>query len=306
MAKSCDCNVGLTNTGTPNCDKVVDVAKKLIIVPTYDSTGALNKIDLTDTFDLTYFTARVNDVDKSKRWFPLPLVKNVENLRGDATFETFNDGSNLFVREGVKTFTGLVVNASHAYFGLINDYGCTDISAYIVDKQGNLIGNGVDEDGFLLPIKIDKNTWYPRYVEPTDTESAKIQLSFEWDITEDDGDIRMISISEMSYNPCNLKGLLDVYGKLVGVVSTTSFAVKLYTTFGTALNPILVEGQPSSAFAIYNETTMTTLAPTAVESPAGTYTFTYTAQTSGDVLQLQLTANGYDDTQLRKVDFIVP
>ena len=47
MAIGCNCDMGLSNTGRPNCLPLQSVTSKLILVPLQDNAGAYNYIDLT-------------------------------------------------------------------------------------------------------------------------------------------------------------------------------------------------------------------------------------------------------------------
>ena len=72
----CNCNVGLSNTGRPNCVPIFGITSSLILVPIFDNDGVKNGIDLSTT--LPTWASLVNQADASKRWFPLPEFENVE------------------------------------------------------------------------------------------------------------------------------------------------------------------------------------------------------------------------------------
>ena len=112
---ACKCDVGLGNTGLPNCQPIVSVAKKLIVVPTYNDAGSKNGILLTDTLDQAYWDARVNDADASQRWFPLAAMENITHERAESIVETAGSGKLAFIREGVKSFSGEMWKQSPAF-----------------------------------------------------------------------------------------------------------------------------------------------------------------------------------------------
>lgn len=291
----CSCNTTLNNTGTPSCQPIQKVLKRLILVNTYKTDGTKNYVDPDDTLDAAYITAKLNNSDGSQRWYPSPELKNIVNTRGDATYETFNDNSKIFVQQGVKSFEGLIVKASTAYLSQLDGFRCTDISAWGVDKDGSLIGT-LGTDGFIYPIQIDAQSWLPTYVEPTDTESAKIALRFDWDVEEEDENLRMISASAFGTNLLSINGLLDVTGVVSSITSTT-FAVKLKTDFGSVNDPILAKGWVLADFALYNVTDASSITITSVtENPLalGNYAFVIPAQTAGDQLRLTDAKNGYE------------
>lgn len=309
MGKICDCNAGLGNTGSPNCVPIADVTRKLVLVPLYDNTGAINEYQVSaTTFNSVFFNARINDVDKSKRWYPTPEIENIEDLRGDPIFETLNNGKNIFVQQGTRPFSGVMLEMGPEFLEQIEKASCLKFGAFIVDKQGNLIGNGKAKDGYLRPIRIDQNTWNPRLLKASDTVSAKVQLNFEWDILEEDSQIRMVSAADMSgYALNDIRGLVDIVGAAATNISTTGFKMKMNTFYGTLKSLIDVKGLLITDFSIYNVTdSLAVTILTMTESPLGTYAFTFAAQTSADVLELRVAEDGFDDTELRKIDILIP
>ena len=144
----CTCKQGIANTGTPNCSTSIEVPVKLFVQSLYDSEGNKNMIDLSvinDPSDLdnAFFSAMINDSDKSKRLFPLPKMKNVENTRGENRLETFKDGSKLYIGQGTRTFKALIVGkeATPQLAGKLESLRCTDFGIYMAGQTGSFIGS---------------------------------------------------------------------------------------------------------------------------------------------------------------------
>lgn len=289
---TCKCGVGLSNTGTA-CTPIMQVAKKIIMVPYYDDAGAINSVTLSGgPFNAAYFSALVNQADKSKRWFPLPELKNVVDERAENRTQTFDDGSSVFIAEGDRSFTGLLVKGTPRLKGKIESARCVEVGVYIVDKNGNLIG--VLDGTKLLPIKLDEASVSARLMKTTDTTIQMLELKFNFHSDEKDENLAMIACDELDYNLLNLKGLLDISASFSNVTDT-SMEVTLKTEYGTPLNPVLDEGLLAADFALYNDTTAAPVVIiSAPESPDGTYTLTYAAQTSLDVLFLTPDKEGRD------------
>lgn len=308
MATSCSCNLGLSNTGKPNCQPVQDVASGVILVPYYDSTGAINEYDLsTTTFNSAFFTARINDTDSSKRWFPVQDVDNIEDLRAEAEYETLASGRKYFIKDGVRTFSGVMPNVSPLFKKKLDSAACVKLGALIVDKQGNLIGNTEDKEGYLRPIRIQDGSFYAGFIKTSYTEVQKVSMSWDWGFNENDGCLGMILKSEMTASVLELQGLIDIVGEAASTISTTGFTMDMNTEYGTALNPDKVKGLVLADFALYNITTTSSVSlSSVVESPSGTYTFAFPAQTSADVLRLSVNKNGFDDTTLNTVVITIP
>lgn len=308
--RACDCNASLGNTGNP-CTTIFDITHIPIAVPLKDSTGARNKITLSDTLDEAYFTARINDTDPTQRWYPLPGLKNVTDERGEPTLETFEDNSTAFIQQGVRTFNAFIVDGSPYLLGQMETFPCQDFGFYLIDISGNLIGslgNGQDEcdPTYLYPIKVDRQSFVPTFRKKTNTLSQGIMFKFNWDMTEQDRNLRMITASEAGYDLTLLTGLYNVCA-VFSSITQTSFVVELRTMGGgTVINPTLVEGLVIGDFALYNETDSAAVSISTVTESNGVYTFTFPSQTLGDVLQLTPTKSGYDFTEVVEEDIQIP
>jgi len=296
MASVCSCgSLGFDNTGTPNCQSIASVTRKLVFVPYFDSTGAVNSIDLTvpPALDKAWFDAQTANTDASKRWYPTPLIDNVTDERGDAITEGLDSGKEIFIQEGTRNFSGVMIKQSPVLLGKLKSIKCSAVGVFVIDKDGNLMGSISDDGNELQPIRIDENTFYPRLIKTTDTTVGKIQLDFAFSDIEADEDLRMILASEMSYDALLLKGMLDVNSSATTGTALGDFTTLLTLDYGSALNPKKVEGLVSADFTLYNETTAGTVTITSVtESPAGTYAVDFTGdpQTASDVLELRFDA----------------
>jgi len=289
----CKCGAGLSNTGTA-CTPVMQTARKIIFVPYYDNNGNINTINLaTATLDKAYFDALVNQSDKSKRWFPLPELKNVEDVREANILESFNDGSNVFISEGNRSFTGILVKGTPQLKGKIESARCSEVGVFIIDKDGNLIGS-LATATTLAPIRIEESSVAAMLVKTTDTTIQKLQLSYEFHADEKDEDLRFIACSEMTYDVLQIQGLLDIYATFSNI-TLTDFEVQLSTDYGTILNPVLDKGLLAVDFTLFNDDDQLAVAViSAPESPAGTYTISYAAQGAGEVLFLTPSKDGRD------------
>lgn len=298
--QSCSCNVSLSNTGSA-CTPIMQVTKQLILVPKYDNDGDRNKVLFTDVLNQAYFTALINQADPTKRWYPLPELKNIEDVRGDNIIETFEDQSSVFIQEGARTFSGLMIASigsgagSAQLKGKIESFRCTEFGAYHIDKNGNLIGS-LTEDGLgLYPIDIDPQSLSAMLMKTTDTTIQKLNIRFNYSTLECDENLRMIAASELGgANLLGLRGLITVYPEYSNIDNTT-FTAKLYTDFGTPANPVVVKGLVAADFALFNVDDNASVTIVSVtESPDGTYVFTFASQDNGEELRLTPTKNGYD------------
>lgn len=290
----CNCNVGLSNTGRPNCVPIFGITSSLILVPIYANDGTKNGIDLGNA--LPTWSDLINEADASKRWFPLPEFENVELPKADSQFEEANSGRMVFLRQGKRSFAGELwaEDSTPTLLGKLQVSRCVDFGVYVVDVNGNLIGSEVG--GYLYPIPVDNQSFDPKFAFATDSTTQKIMLGFDFDRLFDESTMYMITVEEAGVDFTTLEGLKDV--NLIGLASTTtvaSFSAKL--DYGTALNKIKYVGADQlSDWSITNVTDNVTFAPDSVtESPDGTYSLNFATNTatSGDVIKVSVSKLGF-------------
>jgi len=293
MSIGCNCASGLSNTGRPNCVSLQSVTSKLIMVPLFATDGTANFLDLSAP--LPTWATLVNEADASKRWFPLPNFENVELPKADSQFEEANSGRMVFLRQGKRSFAGELwaEDSTPTLLGKLQNNRCVDFGVYIVDVNGNLVGS--KHDGGLYPITVDNPSFNPTFTFATDSTTQKIMLGFDFDRLFDESTMYMITPTEAGINFNDLNGLVDV-NLLNEVIVATSVTFDAVLDYGTALNPIKFSGAISADFALYNNTTTSTVSVTAVENLPleGNYTLTYIAQTALDSLTLSIVKSGFD------------
>lgn len=304
---ACKCDVGLGNTGTPNCQPIATVAKKLIVVPTYDSTGAKNSITIGDTLDEAYLTAKINAANAADRWFPLPVMENVTQERADSITETSGSGKIAFIREGSRSFFGEMWKQSPTFLGKLKEARCTDISVYVVDADGNVLGSCPSADGKMYPIQVDKDSWDVKMASATDSTVQKVTLGFNWSDNERDEYVSMITEDDYTFDILNSKGLLDVTSTN-SAITTTGFTVTLATAYGSKANPVKVKGLLIGDFALaeLSPTPGSITITSVTESADGVYDFVIPAATSADVLELTPSKDGYDFTAVIANTITIP
>jgi len=119
----------------------------------------------------------------------------------------------------------------------------------------------------------------------TDATVQKIMLTFDFDRLFDDSTMYMITSTEAGIDFNTLSGLIDVNLIVASQVAATSVTLGATFDYGTALNPILLQGVTGlTDWDIYDVTNQVSFGnPTGVsESPAGTYTLLATFVTGDD------------------------
>jgi hypothetical protein len=290
MSIGCNCDMGLSNTGRPNCLPLQSVTSKLILVPLQDNAGAYNRIDLTT---LPVWDNLINDPDVSQRWYPLPTFENVELPKADTIFEEANSGRMAYLRQGKRSFAGELwaYDSTPQFLGKLSSGRCVEFGIFVVDINGSLIGSKVGN--FLYPIPVDNQSWNPTLMFATDSTIQKIMLAFDWNRFFDESTLWMITSDEAVQNFNDLKGLLDV--NLINPVQVANTSIQVDATFdyGTAINPLKFKGAVLADFDLYDNTNATSFAITAVSEPTeGTYIVLATFVT-GDSYTLSVTKSGF-------------
>lgn len=284
----CACNGTLKNTGVPNNQRVVASGVRLFIVPMKADDGSNNEILSTDVVDQAYLDAAINNEDSSKRWYPVGIFRNEEDVRGDAITETFSDGGSAITQQGIRTYTGWLVNYAPVYIDALKSFRCTSFGIYTVDSCGAITGSITKDGTALRPIRVNQNSWNPTYVKSTSTTVAKVQLAFEFSQLEKDEYLRVISEDEATADLLNAEGLTPLKA-VISSESTTGFVAAITVDYDKFLDAskAIVPGWVITDFALENKTTNTPIVITSVtESPEGTYTFVIPAQSASDVLEL--------------------
>lgn len=315
--RACSCNESLSNTGQTNCQPLFKVAKKLIFVPTYDGTGALNKLAVGTLFTPSLLTAKLNHATKASRWYPSPDLENVGGDRAESVFDTAPSGKKSFVKKGVRTMSFEIWDEGTEYLYQLEALRCTDVSVYVVDNEGNIRGTVPStEDGFLYPIKIDKASFDAKPIFATDTTVEKLAVQFDWEQSESDAQLRMITATDMTADLLNAEGLLDISIEY-STITQTSVIFTLQERFGSRktrnkLTGLLIsdfyDAVGGTASRLYNVTdslavTISTFAEST--SSPGTYTLTFASQTVSDVIRVTPNKNGFDFTDTIADTFVI-
>jgi hypothetical protein len=290
MALGCNCEAGLSNTGRPNCVPIQSVTSKLILVPLKATDGTLNGIDLSAPIPV--WNDLVNEVDASKRWFPLPNFENVELAKADSQFEEANSGRMVFLRQGKRSFAGELwqEDSSPTLLSKLQNNRCVDFGVYIVDVNGNLVGS--KSNGFLYPIPVDNPSFDPKYMFATDSTTSKIMVAFDFDRLFDEGTMYMVTPQEAGINFNDLEGLVDVNLVIDVQTANTDVTFDASLDYGTAFNSILFQGATISDFELSSVINGVETIGSVTENTAGNYTLAF-AFVTGEVYTISVVKAGF-------------
>lgn len=289
---ACSCADGANNTGQPNCVDVFARSKYLIMVQTRQNDGTLNSILPSDTIDQTFVDGKVN-ASKDERWYVMPLHKNYTAERAEAITEDI-DGIPFNVAQGNKTVNFEYIDKIGAppVVNSVNSFACGSYSYFIVTQANEIVGYQPSGEDNLLPIAIEQGTLYARFMEPTKTTKARTMAQMIVREDVNDGDLKMIPADEITANLNDNKSVAEINLALTTpqALATEIEITATYKYFGTfPNNQPLVGITTATDFVVNNTTTSTPVVPTGVaETTPGVYTLTIPAQTTADVLAVEI------------------
>ena len=301
MANCCT----LQNSRGDLCPSIMDIAKRLIIVPEVDGSGAQNKFASEAAVTKSALQAKFDAADKDDRFFPLSIIENVEDLRAEPTFFEFNSGRKAKVKEGTRTFVAYIPFQGPEYLGKLEEWGCSKFGVYIVDKAGNFIyATDSSTKTEVLPILVDHESFSAELMKKTDGEPIMIKLTFDFRETEKDSLLRAIDKDSLDFDGLSST---DVYGLWDITHAVTNIGAGSFTsTITEEIYGFAIEGLVLADFSLYNVTESSSVSlSTAPETSEGVYEITFpVGTTTGDTLRLSVNKAGYDDAPLEAITFV--
>jgi len=303
MTTACSCNYGLGNSKTPGCEPLMGVTHGLIFVPTFKTDGTRNKLlmyskndlsELAFSFSQVALEALVNNADKNLRWRPMLTSKfeEVEIQRSDSRYKKFASGTSYFIESGELTFKATLPKAGPGVVRFFDSARCEDVSVYIVDRQGNLVGSVTDGE-YLFPLRIARQTIDAKTNYAVDDNIHSVMLRFDFASTEEDANLAMVEASSIAYDVRQLSGLYDANFRFEEVTAT-GFVVHATTFYGSPYNRNAITGMVKADFVLTDTLFGTPIVITSVsEGVDGTYAFVIPSTPAG-VLSLSATYTGYD------------
>lgn len=290
----CSCTDGILNSGYPSCSEGFGRTVKLLFVPYYDSTGAINYVDSN-----TAIGGLVYSDDLSLRMYPTDKVLNIVDERGDAIVETL-EGVDYEIEGGKRVFTGEFANkysGTPAYLTFLNSLKCPIVGVYYITEDNKLVGRGDRSTQKLYPFLIQQGSFKTKYVAKTYNAVSKVNISFTLDSSMADEDIQFI---EGAVDLLGLKGLTTVYMQSTTPATTTQLTIdSAYITTTNSVNRIAFTDS-LNAWYVFNNTTVSNITPSSIVNTTGTtFVITIPAQTSGDVIEVKaVTSTGYESNKL--------
>ena len=298
----CSCKDGIYNSGIPNCVDGFDRFVKLVFVNQYANDGTQNTIDCSLLSNSTYLEGKLNNPDKSKRWYPTGKIYQVVDERGDSVTETI-DNLNLIVTQGTRTFTALFLDKGTnqpKYLKFLKSLACPKVGYFAIDENGNAVGVDLG-GGMLTPFPVQSLSLDAKGIPATASALAKNQLTFALDSLLQDESVSYIPASDFIGSLLGINGLLDVVLSETALgVAFDSATVTGLLTYGNACTKLkFTAGTLVTDWTVFNVTTSSSVTVTTVTVTSdNVYELGFAAQASGNVLQITLAKDGFESNTL--------
>lgn len=199
----------LKNLGASACRNPMQIAKRLIFVPLLGSDAAVNEIATAAGVTKSALQAYFDGAHKLDRFYPTPLLENVENTRGETMFHEFDSGAKLKVKEGVKHFIGHLPAEHPLLLEGLKSFEGQNFGIYIIDADGNFIyQTDASTKLKVKPFEVDGNSFVATYIEPTSKEVAMVKIEFDYMANTKDELMRFIASDDLDFNGLST---VDVY-----------------------------------------------------------------------------------------------
>ena len=298
------CSGGIGNTASKLCPTGAPTTK-IIFVAKYDETGQRNGISLADAIaglDLATITAKLNYLNPSQRWFPSPTLRGIEDVRAEDVTEEL-DGFAFSVKDGNRTFSCIAPNEGSVLKGELDKGKFTDMCVYLINTKGDLTGIVSNDGQTLFPLPIAQGTLQVILQPATQTTVQKLQITFTFDNTFSDSELRTIKASKFGTEMKDINGLFDIVIASPAIdADNINFGVHLsYGAFGS---PIAAEGIEQSSVTVNDSTGASVIVTGLIEESPGGYSLE-TAGLSGIApYTVTISQNGYTVTSF-EVNFNV-
>lgn len=292
MSDSCLCGQGMNNTGLATCLPAFKKTTGLFLVPLFANDGTRNSIDMSTAIDLT---AKLQHADKSKRFYPIQDLKDVELPVADTKFKTYKDGTKRKLADGVRSFKATMPEASSVLIGKLQGVSCEKFGVFLFDIDGQL--RGLKDGTLLYPVEI--GGFNAIFKDATDDEVNEGMIEFDFDILLKISKFWILSSTDLNVNPNEVSGLVDA-NLTVGAITSTGVSISVNSDFGSGVATTMTAPIVGLLLADWSLTRTDTNADvpltSVTEGADGVYALVYSAITGATVpLRARVkTTSGFD------------
>jgi hypothetical protein len=187
---SCTCNIDLLPLGSPRCSFDFSIIRGAIF---FDASVVDDNTNFSDGI------LKIEDLIDAGLAVASPKFFDVTTDKEAAVTQTFADGTAFYIRDGIRTFTGIVAKATPSQVGAFNNLRCKKTAVYLVDNNGNILGyikdDVVNVGTKLYPIPIEADTVYAILAFANDAAIRQSPVNFQFSQSVTDKQLRGASLS---------------------------------------------------------------------------------------------------------------
>lgn len=307
MANVCICGQR-SNAGVLLCNPGYGAYVGIWTMNQFADDGTENTLDpALMGSNASYLTDLINQTDKSKRLWVLPLFTDINESRGDVVSEDAPDGTTFFLDHGIRNIVAQIwgKKASPILAGIIDEWRCEDKVVFFLDENGNVIGKDAG-DSLLHGHKVDDDSWSATFISANKRQSVKkVQLVFNLSTLTNDRDFTYVNQSSILEDTLSLQGLKDVVITATNP-STTGVELALAYFYGALNEKIPVTGLDMTTAGAAELTLINTSTgnstidiDSAAENTDGVYTVVYAVADqpiAPNVIQGTVAKNGLEQS----------
>ena len=290
MSVACKCDEGISSLFVGGCNGLVDITARAIFLERFTSTGTRNFLDVSAVpVPASVFTAAFKNVDATKRFHITPELMNPTWVPNEDNLQTFDGGQIAKLSDGTTTLTFMVINVSPQEAANYKKLECGKNDVMLVTESGQLIGYASPEDidaGRLYGLPV-QNITVLATPSKTNASVSNVMITLTLSKTLNLAHIVTVASADM------LVDLLTVAepknAVLTATTPTTTLVVVNVASEYYGINGALpIEGLGIADFKLTELPSTAVTALTVTETAAGTYSITYAALSSADVLRIEL------------------
>lgn len=287
----CECEGNVNNLGVPGCLTELGAPRRFWFGEVFKADGTRNAFDPSVTLDLAFFNTFFKNETPQDRILPSVNVKDFLPEKEDPVIEDAASGAKTVVREGVITHTAVFwVNDPYKYKAIFDSRKCKENAVWIEDTKGNIIGEATS-DGKLGGRRVEVNSLVATVTDPMFTERPKLTVTWSYQLISGDEKVDFIKAADLAsdFSTDLAVALLDGELEFVGDPGTLGGTFKLFTFYGSIGQRIPITGLTPTELEGFNETTPGVVTLTAASDSVtdGTYIYTHTVQTAGNIFRIQ-------------------
>lgn len=285
-------------SGVGTCPFNLQILRRIVLVPLLDSNGDVNSEANVSTLTKAYLQGKFNENESLDRYYSLPLMENVEQPRAETTFFEYNSGNKARIKQGTRTFTGLMPDSDPQFLGRMQSWYNQDFGFYGIDKWGNFVyaqNLQDDTDTAIYPIPIDGASFDVNMMTASDSDPYGTMIQFDYKQDFNDAAIRYVDINNIDFDgrTSDFYGLLPItFEVATGQEASVTTVVFLATEYGIALSGLVlgeIQLYDTIAAADLNITDVAESATT-----SGLYTLTATTTIAGNATMITVDKDRYE------------